>query len=389
MTRVTVAHAFLNRWRWYLCGAGAACTLLWSLYFLSTMQHTPRVVPRPHGLGLDANHTDTPSTSAPENHSQGPELIPSGPDAAANSTLGFEAILALSPFPSWRTTGLLAAAHYTGLDIRIPPQPPIHPEMIDAFAALGPPEARHPNHGSALAWVAHLDLIKHVVQSNYETALILEDDVDWDISIREEMVAIAEAVRQLTHTKKGEAAPYGKDWDVLWVGLCAETWDKDFETVYVDDETACPASKYVGLAKGPMDRLGGSRPQRVVFHSGAPICTFAYALSREGAKNVLLDVGAGKDEAFDIALMNGCRERNLTCISVMPELFRHYKPSPNLTGSLVNSGDDRKVVEVETEMGFTENIVQSARCHALWGKPCMEPPKVEEPPKEGEHSVEE
>ncbi|KAL2809228.1 hypothetical protein BJX63DRAFT_423989 [Aspergillus granulosus] len=356
MTRVTVAHAFLNRWRWYLCGAGAACTVLWSLFFLTTMQHRPRVVPRPHAFPTN-NTVAIPPETLPS------EPPPAGPDAAGNSTLGFEAILALSPFPSWRTTGLQAAAHYTGLEIQIPPQPPIHPEIIDAFAALGPEAARHPNHGSALAWVAHLDLIKHVVQSGFDTALILEDDVDWDISIRDEMVAIAEAVRQLTKTKKGEAAPYGRDWDVLWVGLCAETWDKEFPTVFVDDETVCPVSKYVGLAKGPMERMPSG--QRAVFHSGAPICTFAYGLTREGAKKVLLDVGAGKDEAFDIALMNGCRERNLTCISVLPELFRHYQPSPNLTGSLVNSGNDRKLVEVETEMGFTENILQSARCHAF------------------------
>jgi hypothetical protein len=155
MTRVTVAHAFLNRWRWYLCGAGAACTVLWSHYFLSTMQHRPRVLPRPHGFGFDSDNTNKPTNS------QTPETIPSGPDAAANSTLWyvapstpcdktvmlclrvtdsvqFEAILALSPFPSWRTTGLLAAAHYTGLDIRIPPQPPINPEMIDAFCGARP-----------------------------------------------------------------------------------------------------------------------------------------------------------------------------------------------------------------------------------------------------------
>jgi hypothetical protein len=33
------------------------------------------------------------------------------------------------------------------------------------------------------------------------------------------MVAIAEAVRQLTHTEKEEVAPYGKDWgcSVDWI----------------------------------------------------------------------------------------------------------------------------------------------------------------------------
>jgi hypothetical protein len=118
----------------------------------------------------------------------------------------------------------------------------------------------------------------------------------------------------------------------------------------------------------------------VVFYSGAPICTFAYALTREGAKKVLLDVGAGKDEAFDIALMNGCRERNLTCISVLPELFHHHKPGLTGSSSLVNGGGQNGAnVDVEAEMGYTENILESARCHALWGEPCLEPKKEAHP----------
>ncbi|KAL4800405.1 hypothetical protein BDV19DRAFT_352933 [Aspergillus venezuelensis] len=366
VTRSAVAHAFLIRWRWYLCGAGAACTLLWTLFFLKQTQR-PRVVPLPHTfphISADNSSNTSSSDATPSPESKLPVF------GAGNSTLGFEAILALSPYPSWRTTGLHAAAELTGLEIQIPDQPPIHPEVVDAFAGLGPEDARHPNHGSALAWVAHLDLIKHVVQSEYETALILEDDVDWDISIKEQMVAIAEAVRQLTKTSKKlkDTAPFGSDWDVLWLGLCAETWEPSFETIYVDDKTVCPAHMYIGLAKAPVDRLPAA--QRAVFHSGAPICTFAYGLTREGAKKVLLDVGAGKDEAFDIALMNGCRERNLTCISVLPELFHHYIPAEG-TGSLVN-GAGEAGNEVEVAMGHTENILESARCHALWGKPCLE-----------------
>ncbi|KAL2831555.1 hypothetical protein BDW59DRAFT_131539 [Aspergillus cavernicola] len=360
MTRSTVARAFLVRWRWYLCAAGAACTLLWTLYFLS-LHRRPIIIPLPHTFSAD-NTSDVPAYHPP----------PSGPpmDPAGNATLGFEAILALSPFTSWRTRGLQAAARITGLEIQIPPQPPVRPEMIDAFAGLGPEDARHPNHGSALAWVAHLDLIKHVVQSDMETALIMEDDADWDLSIREQMVGVAEAVRQLTKTTESEGIPYGDAWDVLWLGLCAETWDDTFETVYIDDQTACPAHQYSGLAKGPVERLPPA--QRVVFYSGAPICSFAYALTREGAKKVLLDIGAGQDEAFDIALMNGCRERNLTCISVLPELFHHYIPSQNLgSTSFVNGGEEGKNFEIEVEMGSTENILESARCRALWGENCI------------------
>ncbi|KAE8153793.1 hypothetical protein BDV25DRAFT_136543 [Aspergillus avenaceus] len=342
----TVPRALFIRWSWYLFAAVSACTVIWTFYALSEYRSL-KAITRPLA-----------SSSSPSK-------------AAGNATLGFQAILALSPSPSWRTAGLQAAAKFTGLQIQIPPQPPLHSEIVDAFAGLGSEDVRHPNHGSSLAWLAHLDLIKYVVASDMESALIIEDDVDWDLSIREQTVGIADAVRKLTNTSASDAAPYGQSWDVLWVGLCAETWDQNFETVFVDDPTACPADLYRGLAKGPVDRLPPS--QRAVFHSGAPICTFAYGLSRDGARMVLQDVGAGKDEAFDIALMNGCRERNLTCISVLPEIFRHYVPPPSFGGSsLVNSKDeDNNTVRIETEMGSTENILRSARCHALWGKDCL------------------
>ncbi|KAL4778701.1 hypothetical protein BJX76DRAFT_342658 [Aspergillus varians] len=369
MTHLTAARNFLLRWRWYLCVA-PTCTFLWMLYILSSRDQTsPRVIPRPHTF----DHGNNTTADAALPNPLLPYLPVAGPAAAGNSTLGFEAILALSPSPSWRTRGLQAAANVTGLHIQIPPQPPIHPEIVDAFAGLGSEGATHPNRGSAAAWVAHLELIKHVIQSDLDTALIIEDDVDWDLSIREQMVGVAQAVRQLTKTPGSDIAPYGHSWDVLWIGACAESWEPELETAYIDDPTVIPSHLYVGNGKPAVDHL--QKDLRVVFRSRMPICSFAYALSREGAKNVLQDIGAGKDEAFDIALMNGCRERNLTCISVLPELFRHYTPSQKMgSTSLVNpDGQDGNTMEIEIEMGQTENILESARCHALWGQPCLPP----------------
>ncbi|KAL4914553.1 hypothetical protein BDW62DRAFT_213330 [Aspergillus aurantiobrunneus] len=299
----------------------------------------------------------------------------SGPAAAGNSTLGFEAILALSPFPSWRTRGLHAAANLTGLHIQTPPQPPILPKAVEGFRSLSNEKESRPNYGSAAAWIAHLDLIKHVIQSDLESALILEDDVDWDLAIREQMVGVAAAVRELTKAPASDATPYGHAWDVLWVGLCVEAWDSSVESALVHDPTVVPSHLYVGHGKPAVDRL--PKDQRVVFHSTMPYCTFAYAVSREGARNLLRQLGAGRDMAFDVALMNHCKRRSLNCVSVIPELFRHYTPSPNMRGaSLVNLEDkDGDIMDVEVEMGLTENILQSARCHSLWGRSCLATPK--------------
>ncbi|KAL4919162.1 hypothetical protein BDW62DRAFT_46139 [Aspergillus aurantiobrunneus] len=336
-------------WRRYLVAAGAACVVLWAL---STLSHYRR-------------HRVIPVS---------PHAIPSYPAlGAGNATLGFSAIFALSPFPSWRTTALHAAANFTGLDIQIPAQSYISPEQVDHFAAMGPDDRRHPNYGSALAWLAHLDLIKHVVQSGLESVLILEDDVDWDLSVHEQMMGIAGAVRELTGAPRSnhrQLFPYGQSWDVLWVGLCAESWTPDRPTVFVGDATACPSEKYVGNGKGAVDII--PQGDRAVFRSVMPVCSFAYALTRDGARKVLEDLSRGDDEAFDIAMMNGCRERGLHCVSVLPEVFREYIPAPSIkTGSLIAAGGQDSGMEIEVDMGSTANIVESARCHALWGKPCQ------------------
>ena len=67
---------------------------------------------------------------------------------------------------------------------------------------MGPLGSLHPKQGAALAWLAHLDLVKYFIMSDYDTALILEDDVDWDVNIKEQTVRIAEAVRAYTNVTR-------------------------------------------------------------------------------------------------------------------------------------------------------------------------------------------
>lgn len=287
----------------------------------------------------------------------------------------FQEILVLSAAPSWRTRGLLAAAQLTGLQLKIPKQPPIHPDLVNAFQALGPEEIRHPTHGASAAWLAHLDLLKHVWQSDLDTALIIEDDVDWDVTIREQTVRIAEAVRNLTHTQNNnETAPYGRAWDVIWIGHCGEFWDDGVEAITYEDTNVCPHDKYMGWAKGAVSRLPDH--QRNVYWSWNPVCSFAYGVSSEGARKILTLLGGAQDEAFDVSMMHLCQEKVLSCISVVPEVVHQYFPPESFgVKSLVDIGNGEVQGDVddlfESTMGSTENILESARCHASWGRSCL------------------
>ncbi|KAE8394150.1 hypothetical protein BDV23DRAFT_17121 [Aspergillus alliaceus] len=307
------------------------------------------------------------------------ELIPSSPPAppthsAGNATLGFQSILALSTGPSWRTRGLFAAANLTGLSIQMPPQPPIHPDLVRIFETMGPEEIQHPAHGASIAWLAHLDIIKYAIQADLDTALIIEDDVDWDVSIRSQMIQIAESVRNLTKIDTFEPAPYGRDWDVLWIGHCGEVWEDNMETVLYEDPTACPLRYYNGWGRTAIEHL--PYRHRAVYRSVNPVCSFAYGLSRNGSQKVLKLVGAGQDEAFDISMMHACQAGKLKCISVLPEVVHQYFPNEMFgVKSVVDIGNGEEAgpddPEFEHVMGSTENILESARCRALWNQKCL------------------
>jgi len=118
-------------------------------------------------------------------------------DTAANQTLGFQKVMVLSRHPSWRTRGLRAAANITQIELTIPAQPRNPKELVEAFQRIGPDDLIHPLTGSATAWLAHIDMIKFVIASGFETALIMENDVDWDISCERTDEAVVQRGSQL------------------------------------------------------------------------------------------------------------------------------------------------------------------------------------------------
>jgi hypothetical protein len=223
-----------------------------------------------------------------------------------------------------------------------------------------------------MAWLAHLDLIKYVVQRNFDTALIIEDDIDWDVSLLDQTIRIAEAVRQFTNVPKNDPAPYGHNWDVLWLGHCGEIVDHR-ENITFDDPKAISPQKYYGWTKSSVEQIPSGK--RIVAWGNNPVCSFAYGLTRHGAMKVLDWAGRGQGEAFDVKMMTGCKDRSLNCITVNPEIIHQYFPPRDNFFSEVDQangkGQSIDLPEYDTVMGSTENIVESTRCRALFGKTCL------------------
>ena len=246
-----------------------------------------------------------------------------------------------------------------------------------------------------------------VVRRNLSTALILEDDVDWDVRLKHELHDFALSTRALTQplaaspdtyadptfpaprpdspgvvpdldfhelpaTVAPTYSPYGDNWDMLWLGQCAMRFPEPHNPVIPkarvvrwDDETV-PETRYLWSFTNPF-QLIEDYPQhtRVVHHAQEGVCALGYAVSQHGAQRLLHEV-ALKDvsDAVDILMRFFCdgargRKRH-TCLTTQPGLFQHHRVAgPNRAASDIGDhGDGWR------EHGMTDMVRWSTRLNA-------------------------
>ena len=104
-----------------------------------------------------------------------------------NNTLGFQQIFAIGlPDRTDKRDTLTLAASLTSINLSW--MEGVRPNEISEKAV--PPTWNFENQKpSVLAcWRAHMNVIERVVREKIQTALILEDDVDWDVTIKHQLV---------------------------------------------------------------------------------------------------------------------------------------------------------------------------------------------------------
>ncbi|MCJ1469737.1 hypothetical protein MMC07_008378 [Pseudocyphellaria aurata] len=203
--------------------------------------------------------------------------------------------------------------------------------------------------------LGHLHVLKHVLSSNYSSALILEDDADWDVAIREQTPAIANAIRDLTD---GVVGPWGFNWDYLALGHCGAGAVKNDTSRVIYDPTTAPAKDHKALWGSGKELQNNTR---FVHRTTGTVCTFGYAVSRHGAKK-LIDHLSGSGQPLDIDYAGFCNGGGLNCYAVAPEIIHHHR----WTGKKITSGGAMHgaLEPGETEQKFTVNIKYSARCNS-------------------------
>lgn len=236
------------------------------------------------------------------------------------------------------------------------------------------------------SWRGHMDALWYVVYHILPSAIIFEDDLDWDVRIRSQasdfnvcpgLAGAAAAVErptrrickpylpdgwvqrrtshppilsfdQLPITEPPLTSPYGDGWDLLWLGHCG------VQQPFANPKDGEWAARSAAISKGAVlkvkdatvpqpkdihswDDNGHARfreaypsHSRITHHSLDAVCTFAYAVSQAGARKILYELGLWKmDDPFDLGLRQFCdgimgHERHI-CLTTQPSLFSHYE----------------------------------------------------------------
>ncbi|KAH7029497.1 uncharacterized protein B0I36DRAFT_133280 [Microdochium trichocladiopsis] len=301
-----------------------------------------------------------------------------------NETLGFEKVFAIGlPERTDKRDALSLMSALTGFTI----------SWIDGVRGATVPDKALPigwdrkggmsdtNLGS---WRGHMNAMRRIVDERISSALIMEDDMDWDVSLKDRLADFAGASKEIQrdswfveapgrNTTIASPSPYGQDWDMLWVGSCASTFGNllpehlqipaelrdDREVLITGDATVPPKHHRVGNGGWSWDEY--SDQTRIVYVPGDNICSFAYALSYTGAQRALEYMSLeGQHKPFDNHLSDLCRLRanGMRCVSIVPSLFVHHRPRGRVSGdSDINNGGGDEFREV----GATENVLYSTR----------------------------
>lgn len=216
-----------------------------------------------------------------------------------------------------------------------------------------------------------------IVRLNISTALILEDDADWDVRIRDQLRDLALSVYALTQplsedpssyadatfptTKSPDVlpasellfdnlpstvppkySPYGDNWDFLWVGHCGMRLPS--QSVPLGDkipkgrvvrhhDSTVPQKEHLSMVSPVDDHKNDYEEHtRVVSHVQDGICSLGYAITQAGARKLLHSIGLLEvNAAYDILLRQYCEGSNgrayHNCLTVVPSLFHHHRPA--------------------------------------------------------------
>ncbi|THC88976.1 hypothetical protein EYZ11_011575 [Aspergillus tanneri] len=279
-----------------------------------------------------------------------------------NATLGFERVFAVGfGDRTDKRDAMAMAASFVRMDLDWAG------ERLDSTP--GKHRGRPDRRGS---WFAHTNVLQQIVDQKVHSALILEDDADWDITLKAQLLEFARGSRAIQSAKQAQrgrnlrpvlSSPYGDDWDMLWVGPCGITarGEQPFYAI-PNDPTVPPVSRRTEYEHPAFADEEGMEQTRFFFASTGGVCTTGYAVTYEGARKILAQLSMmPSNQPVDVAYSALCGSSNdyFRCVASYPPLIGIWlqKGSSDLNSDISDSGSP-------PHEAYSSGIVYSTRVNA-------------------------
>jgi len=172
-----------------------------------------------------------------------------------------------------------------------------------------------------------------MVRERIQTAMIMEDDVDWDVMIKAQMTELARGTRYLQRASETDRSPYGDGWDILSTGHCGlynkPTNDQDY-WVIENDPTAITQRGGGRTPNTTPPALSGNST-RLVLSPSRFTCLASYAISLQGAARIIYDQEILSNAApIDVALSAICKKTVYgynSCLAAYPMITGTHQPA--------------------------------------------------------------
>ncbi|KAK2019102.1 family 25 glycosyltransferase [Colletotrichum eremochloae] len=292
-------------------------------------------------------------------------------DAAGNRTLGFGSIEMINlPIRQDKADAATVQAFLSGIDINI-----VEGVNGSRLGEVGMPPSSIPDTEPGLSagekgcWRSHANAWRSMLRANAKTVLIMEDDVTWDINVKEVMRLAASNLAALLNgtsmfdigqskskMEQTFADPWNShQWDLITFGQCGDGdgW-KSERIKYNDPYTNGKKSEYFGVG------LKGGR--RMVRRAGGMTCTGAYALSARGAAKLLLRSNFDLNLPVDVIMNDMIANNQLQAYSVWPPpvVQWRYRDKLGMWGSM---GSDIRVEHKDQDRSGWE---EAHKQHDVW-----------------------
>ncbi len=205
-----------------------------------------------------------------------------------------------------------------------------------------------------------------MVRERIQSAMVMEDDVDWDVMIKAQMTEVARGTRYLQRAPASAHSPYGDNWDLLVTGHCG-MWNKVGEDqeywVIKDDPTVIPPNQRGWWRKPNLTppAFAGNHT-RVLLSPYHFTCTGSYAISLSGAARALYDQAVLPNaKSIDTGLGAICKRHEYgfsTCLGTYPMITGIHHQAGN-----VAKESDRKEIAAAPDRKFasSDNLIYPVR----------------------------